>query len=58
MVKNAKKRQIAEVEMIFTRLHEVFDCPDAAKSDIVDVLGDYLRDFKHIEKGKGLDARM
>jgi hypothetical protein len=39
-------------------LHEVFDRGDATKVDVVEVLGEYLPDFRHIEKGKGLDSRM
>ena len=58
VVKNSKKRTIEEVEGIFSRLHEVFDRGDATKADVVEVLGEYLPDFRHIEKGKGLDSRM
>ncbi len=58
VVKNSKKRTIEEVEGIFSSLHEVFDRGDATKADVVEVLGEYLPDFRHIEKGKGLDSRM
>ena len=58
VVKNAKKRHVEEVESIFRNLHGVFDRPDATKTDVVEVLKDYLPDFHHIEKGKSLDARM
>jgi FlaA1/EpsC-like NDP-sugar epimerase len=58
VVKNSKKRTIDEVEGIFARLHEVFDKGDSTKADVVDVLSEYLPDFRHIEKGKGLDSRM
>ena len=58
VVKNAKKRPVAEVEAIFRNLHGVFDKPDATKADVVEVLKDYLPDFHHIEKGKSLDSRM
>ena len=58
VVKNSKKRTIAEVESIFARLYEVFNRDDATKADVVEVLREYLPDFRHIEKGKGLDSRM
>ena len=58
VVKNSKKRSIEEVESIFTRLRAVFDKDGATKADVVGVLGEYLPDFHHIEKGKGLDSRM
>lgn len=58
VVKNAKRRPVAEVEAIFARLHEVFDRAGATKEDVVEVLKDYLPNFNHISKGKGLDGRM
>ena len=58
VVKNSKKRSIEEVEGIFTRLRSVFDRKEATKDDVVEVLGEYLPDFHHIEKGKSLDSRM
>ena len=58
VVKNAKRRPVAEVEAIFARLHSVFDTPGATKEDVVNVLKDYLPNFSHISKGKSLDSRM
>lgn len=58
VVKNAKARSIAEVEAIFARLHEVFDCSKSTKDDVIEVLRDYLPNFHHIAKGKSLDNRM
>ena len=58
VVKNSKKRSIEEVEGIFARLRAVFDRKEATKDDVVEVLGEYLPDFHHIEKGKSLDSRM
>ena len=57
-VKNLKKRPVAEVEAIFANLRSVFARPDATKADVVATLKDYLPNFQHIEKGKGLDSRM
>ena len=58
VVKNSKKRSIAEVESIFSNLHRVFDTPGATKEDVVEVLKEYLPNFHHISKGKSLDGRM
>ena len=58
VVKNAKRRPVAEVEAIFARLHEVFDGENATKDDVVEVLKEYLPNFCHISKGKSLDGRM
>lgn len=58
VVKNAKRRPVAEIERIFAALHAVFDRPGATKADVVAALADYLPDFHHVEKGKGLDGRM
>lgn len=58
VVKNAKRREAKEVEAIIESLRAAFLRPGATKADIVGVLGEYLPDFRHIEKGKSLDGRM
>ena len=58
VVKNAKRRPVAEVEAIFAKLREVFDRAGATKEDVVAALGEYLPNFHHISKGKSLDERM
>ena len=58
VVKNAKRRPVAEVEAIFAKLHGVFDKAGATKEDVVEVLKEYLPNFNHIFKGKSLDGRM
>ena len=58
VVKNAKRRPVAEVEAIFAKLHDVFDKQGATKEDVVEVLKEYLPNFNHISKGKSLDGRM
>ncbi len=57
-VKNSKKRPVAEVEAIFANLRGVFRKPGAEKADVIEVLKEYLPNFRHIEKGKSLDSRM
>lgn len=45
------------IEVLLNRLQESFDS-DPSKNEIIDILGDYLPDFKHIETGKSLDSKM
>ena len=58
VVKNSRKRPVEEVEAIFASLRAAFARPGVTKADVVDVLKEYLPNFNHIEKGKGLDSRM
>ena len=58
VIVNPKHRSFAEVDRIFASLRSVFAKPVATKEDVVAVLDDYLPNFHHIEKGKGLDSRM
>ena len=45
VVKNAKRRPVAEVEAIFANLHAVFDKEGSTKDDVVEVLREYLPNF-------------
>lgn len=58
VVKNAKRRAIADVENILVRLREVFSRTDVTKKDVVHVLGDYLPSFHHMANGRCLDERL
>ncbi len=58
VVKNSKKRSIAEIDSIFEQLHILFESKEVTKSAIVDILKIYLPNFEHIETGKGLDSKM
>jgi len=58
VIKNSKKRDIKEIDEIFNRLHKLFDEEKVSKSELVDVLKEYLPNFEHIETGKGLDQKM
>ncbi|HPT14083.1 MAG TPA: polysaccharide biosynthesis protein [Bacteroidales bacterium] len=58
VVKNSKKRPIAEIDEIFGRLRELFAKRDIQKAELVEILKAYLPNFEHIEKGKGLDSKM
>ena len=58
VVKNAKRRDLAEIDKIFKELRVLFESADVTKAKVVDVLKDYLPNFAHIETGKSLDQKM
>jgi len=58
VVKNSKKRNLQEIDEIFSRLRQLFNSKDVQKSDVVDILKTYLPNFGHIETGKSLDQKM
>jgi FlaA1/EpsC-like NDP-sugar epimerase len=58
VVKNAKRRLMTEIDAIFEELRRLFTSNDVSKEKIVAVLKDYLPNFSHIEKGRGLDSKM
>lgn len=46
------------LNMVLTQLEDAFQKRDVNKSDIVNILSNYLSNFKHIETGKILDSKM
>ncbi len=58
VIKNSLKRDISEIDDIFSKLRQLFESGNVTKSAIVDILKSWLPDFGHIEKGKGLDSKM
>jgi FlaA1/EpsC-like NDP-sugar epimerase len=58
VIKNAKRRSMTEIDAIFNELRRIFASSDASKEKIVAALRDYLPNFSHIEKGRGLDSKM
>lgn len=58
VIKNSKKRNVKEMDEIFNRLNKLFESDEFSKIDLVEILNEYLPNFHHIEKGKGLDANM
>lgn len=58
VIKNSKKRNTNEMDEIFHRLNKLFESKEVSKSDVVEILNEYLPNFHHIEKGKGLDQNM
>lgn len=58
VIKNSTRRNFYEIKEIFAKLHQIFSSDNISKAKIVDILQTFLPDFKHIEKGKGLDSKM
>ena len=58
VVKNAKRRGLAEIDAIFEALRTLFEAKEVTKAKVVEVLKDYLPNFEHIETGKSLDQKM
>lgn len=46
------------IQELLNSLEAAFLCTDLTKAEIVGILEDYLPDFRHIERGKALDAKM
>ncbi len=58
VIKNSLKRNISEIDQIFTRLEKLFENPNVSKHELVEILKEYLPNFEHIETGKSLDQKM
>jgi FlaA1/EpsC-like NDP-sugar epimerase len=58
VIKNAPRKDLAEIHMMIASLKDVLGKPMLTKADIVRVLGDYLPSFQHLETGKNLDQKM
>jgi FlaA1/EpsC-like NDP-sugar epimerase len=58
VIKNSVKREIHEIDEIFARLRTLFSSGNVTKAAVVEILGEFLPNFEHIEKGKGLDEKM
>lgn len=58
VIKNSVKKDISEMDDIFSKLKQIFTSDHVSKADIVETLKEWLPNFDHIEKGKGLDSKM
>lgn len=58
VIRSARRRTLAEVDARIARLRDCFSRADVTKSEVVEVLREYLPTFEHVEKGKQLDQRM
>lgn len=58
IIKNAPRKEIAEIKTFIESLKSVLQKPDLTKDDIVKIMHSYLPTFHHIETGKNLDQKM
>lgn len=58
IIKNAPRKEIAEIKTLIESLKTVLKKPDLTKEEIVSVMHEYLPTFHHIETGKNLDQKM
>lgn len=58
VIKSSVKRNVLEIDIIFSKLQKLFESNNVSKATIVEILKDYLPNFEHIETGKHLDQKM
>lgn len=58
VIRNAPSKDMEAIEELFEALNKVFESKEVTKKAIVDVMGDFIPNFKHVETGKSLDQKM
>ena len=58
VIRNAPSKDMEAIEELFEALNKVFESKEVTKKAIVDVMGDFIPNFKHVETGKSLDQQM
>jgi FlaA1/EpsC-like NDP-sugar epimerase len=58
VIKNAKKETLSKINETLIELKTLMRSGDYEKSEIINLLKNYIPDFEHIETGKGLDQKM
>ena len=58
VVTNRVARPVSEIQDLFTQLEVAFGKDETTKAEIVKILKEFLPNFEHEEKGKGLDGKM
>ena len=58
VVKNATKKDLKEIELIFEKINSLFNSKEIDKEAIVKLMTSIIPNFKHIETGKNLDQKM
>ena len=57
-IRMKERPKINEVNPMLDNLMSLFKNGQTTKADVVEMLGKYICNFEHIEKGKNLDQRM
>lgn len=59
VIKIGQIKNLGDIEIMFQKLKVLFNSDQPIqKKDVVELLGDFIPNFEHIEKGKHLDQRM
>jgi len=58
VIRNIPSKSMEAIDELFEALHKVFERKRVTKKAIVEVIGDFIPNFKHIETGKSLDQKM
>ena len=58
VVKNTPKKKMKEIDTIFARFDALFNDENLDKQKVVQLLGEFVGNFEHIETGKSLDQKM
>lgn len=58
VIEDVKVREKEEIDQLLKKLSVTFARPGIEKADVVEVLKEFIPQFKHIEKGKNLDQKM
>jgi FlaA1/EpsC-like NDP-sugar epimerase len=58
VITNSEPRNESDIVLLFEQLNNAFNNVGVSKTDIVEILKEYLPNFVHEEKGKSLDSKM
>jgi FlaA1/EpsC-like NDP-sugar epimerase len=58
VIRNTPSKSMIEIEKLFDALDGVFQSKEVTKQAIVNAIGNFIPNFKHIETGKSLDQKM
>ena len=58
VVEEATRKSIEEINLFFDELESLFVKDDFTKAEIVELIKNFIPNFKHEEKGKNLDQKM
>ena len=58
VIESIEARPKEDIDMLFNQLNSVFAKQEFTKSEIVEVMQEFLPNFEHEEKGKNLDQKM
>lgn len=58
VIESIEARPKEDIDILFNQLNSVFAKQEFTKSEIIDVMKEFLPNFEHEEKGKNLDQKM